>query len=165
MILTRTRWGLYTVSVGGNLLGAREAGIKVNRIKYGNFMICAGMLGALVGRRSSNFKNNIIDPSAGQLTLMFYALAAAVIGGTAMLGGSGTIIGALLGMIVLGILHDGFNRARHQLEQVPDHPRRRHPARHDRQRLPRPAAERGQAAMIVTPSTEAASEHTGTGDG
>src|SRR6266568_1867172 len=33
VILTRTRWGLYTVSVGGNVLGAREAGIRVNRIK------------------------------------------------------------------------------------------------------------------------------------
>ncbi len=40
VLLRRTRWGLYTVSVGGNLLGAREAGIKVNRIKIGNFMMC-----------------------------------------------------------------------------------------------------------------------------
>jgi simple sugar transport system permease protein len=39
---------------------------------------------------------------------MFYAVTAAVIGGTAMLGGSGTIIGAFLGAIVLGIMLDGF---------------------------------------------------------
>ena len=39
VVLTRTRWGLYTISAGGNLLGAREAGINVSRIKYGNFMI------------------------------------------------------------------------------------------------------------------------------
>jgi ribose/xylose/arabinose/galactoside ABC-type transport system permease subunit len=45
IVLTRTRWGLHTVSVGGNLLGAREAGINVNRIKYGNFML-TGLLGA-----------------------------------------------------------------------------------------------------------------------
>jgi len=40
---------------------------------------------------------------------MFAAVAAAVIGGTALAGGSGTIVGALLGAVVLGILRDGFN--------------------------------------------------------
>ena len=107
MILTNTRWGLYTVSVGGNLLGAREAGIKVNRIKIGNFMLCSG-LGALAGILEA-FKNNIIDPSAGQLSVVLVAIAGAVIGGTAMSGGSGTMIGMWLGMLVLGILQDGFN--------------------------------------------------------
>ena len=107
VILTRTRWGLYTVSVGGNLLGAREAGIKVNRIKIGNFMMCSG-LGALAGIIEA-FKNNIIDPSAGQLPVLLVALAGAVIGGTSLAGGSGTMIGLWLGMLVLGILQDGFN--------------------------------------------------------
>ena len=107
VILTRTRWGLYTVSVGGNLLGAREAGIKVNGIKIGNFMICAGT-GALAGILEA-FKNNIIDPSAGQLAVVLVALAGAVIGGTSLAGGSGTMIGLWLGMLVLGILQDGFN--------------------------------------------------------
>jgi simple sugar transport system permease protein len=107
VILTRTRWGLYTVSVGGNLLGAREAGIKVNRIKIGNFMITSA-LGALAGILEA-FKNNIIDPSAGQLPVVLVALAGAVIGGTAMLGGVGTMIGMWLGVLVLGELQDGFN--------------------------------------------------------
>jgi simple sugar transport system permease protein len=107
MILTRTRWGLYTVSVGGNVLGAREAGIRVNGIKIGNFMICSA-LGALAGIIEA-FKNNIIDPSAGQLNVLLIALAGVVIGGTAMMGGSGTMIGMWLGMLVLGILQDGFN--------------------------------------------------------
>ncbi|MFY9934954.1 MAG: ABC transporter permease [Streptosporangiaceae bacterium] len=107
VILRRTRWGLYTVSVGGNLLGAREAGIKVNRIKIGNFMICSAC-GAFAGILEA-FKNNIIDPSAGQLAVVLVALAGAVIGGTAMLGGVGTMIGMWLGMLVLGLLEDGFN--------------------------------------------------------
>ena len=107
VILTRTRWGLYTVSVGGNMLGASEAGIKVNRIKIGNFMLCSGF-GALAGIIEA-FKNNIIDPSAGQLNVLLIALTGAVIGGTAMMGGSGTMIGMWLGMLVLGILNDGFN--------------------------------------------------------
>src|SRR5262249_16302189 len=52
VVLTRTRWGLYTISAGGNLLGAREAGIKVNWIKIGNFMMTSA-LGALAGIEES----------------------------------------------------------------------------------------------------------------
>jgi simple sugar transport system permease protein len=107
ILLTRTRWGLYTVSVGGNLLGARESGIKVNRIKIGNFMMCSS-LGALAGILEA-FKNDIIDPSAGQLAVVLVGIAGAVIGGTAMLGGVGTMIGMWFGVLVLGELQDGFN--------------------------------------------------------
>jgi simple sugar transport system permease protein len=106
MVLTDTRWGLHTISVGGNMLGAREAGISVARIKYGNFMI-TGLLGALVGLQVA-FYDNTIDPSAGGYTYMFYAIAAAVLGGTAMLGGAGTIIGGFLGALLLAIFTDGF---------------------------------------------------------
>jgi simple sugar transport system permease protein len=106
VILTRTRWGLHTVAVGGNLLGAQEAGIKVKRIKYGNFMVTA-LLGAFVGLQVA-FQTSTIDPTAGGYTPMFYAVTAAVIGGTAMLGGVGTILGAFLGAIVLATLTDGF---------------------------------------------------------
>jgi simple sugar transport system permease protein len=107
VVLTRTRWGLYTISAGGNLLGARESGINVGRIKYGNFMI-TGFMGALVGLQTAFYTNNV-DPNAGGYTPMFYAVIAAVIGGTAMLGGSGTIFGAFLGAIVLATLTDGFD--------------------------------------------------------
>jgi simple sugar transport system permease protein len=106
IVLTRTRWGLHTVSVGGNLLGAREAGIHVKTIKYGNFML-TGLFGALVGIQNA-FVTNSIDPTAGGYLPMFYAVTAAVIGGTAMLGGTGTIIGAFLGALVIGMLTDGF---------------------------------------------------------
>ena len=106
VVLTRTRWGLHTVAVGGNLLGAQEAGIKVKRIKYGNFMITA-LLGAFVGLQVA-FQTNTIDPTAGGYTPMFYAVTAAVIGGTAMLGGVGTILGAFLGAFVLATRTDGF---------------------------------------------------------
>ena len=107
VLLTRTRWGLYTVAVGGNLLGARESGIKANRIKIGNFMMCSS-LAAFAGILEA-FKNDIIDPSAGQLVVLLYALAGVVIGGTAMQGGVGTMIGLWIGMLVLGELQDGFN--------------------------------------------------------
>jgi simple sugar transport system permease protein len=109
VVLVRTRWGLYTVAAGSNLLGAREAGINVGRIKYGNFMI-TGFMGALVGIQTAFYTNNV-DPSAGGYAPMFSAVIAAVIGGTAMLGGSGTILGAFLGAVVLATLTDGFTIA------------------------------------------------------
>jgi simple sugar transport system permease protein len=107
VVLSRTRWGLHTVAVGGNILGASEAGISVPRIKYGNFMI-TGFMGALVGLMVT-FQTSSIDPSNAGYQTMFYAIAGAVIGGTALAGGSGTIIGAFLGTLMLSILQDGFN--------------------------------------------------------
>jgi len=107
VVLSRTRWGLHTVAVGGNILGASEAGISVPRIKYGNFMI-TGFMGALVGLMVT-FQTSSIDPSNAGFQTMFYAIAGAVIGGTALAGGSGTIIGAFLGALMLSILQDGFN--------------------------------------------------------
>ena len=107
MVLSYTRWGLHTVAVGGNILGASEAGISIPKIKYGNFMI-TGFMGALIGLMIT-FQTNSIDPSNASYTPMFYAIAGAVIGGTALAGGSGTIIGAFLGTLVLAILFDGFN--------------------------------------------------------
>jgi simple sugar transport system permease protein len=108
VVLTRTRWGLHTISVGGNLLGATEAGIKATRIKIGNFMITS-VLGAFAGIMEA-FRVNTIDPNLGGGTgVTFTAISAAVIGGTALAGGSGTVIGAFLGAVVLAELQNGFN--------------------------------------------------------
>jgi simple sugar transport system permease protein len=107
LVLIRTRWGLHTVAVGGNLLGASEAGIKVARIKIGNFMV-TGALAAFAGILEA-FRTSTIDPSSGGTGAMFTAVSAAVIGGTALAGGSGTVIGSLLGALVLAELQNGFN--------------------------------------------------------
>jgi simple sugar transport system permease protein len=108
VLLRRTRWGLHTIAVGGNQLGSAEAGVNVARIKYGNFMITA-VLGGFVGIQIA-FQTNVIDTFSGGAAYqpMFYAVAAAVLGGTSMLGGSGTMIGAFLGAAVLTVLQDGF---------------------------------------------------------
>lgn len=106
IVLTNTRWGIYTFATGGNQLGAREAGVPTGRIKIGNFMICsalAGFAGILEGYRISSF-----DPLSGGFNTMFFGIAAAVIGGTALAGGSGTIIGAFFGALFIGVLRDGF---------------------------------------------------------
>lgn len=106
IVLRHTRWGLHTIAAGANPIGAKEAGIRVNRLKIGNFAVMgvlAGLTGILEGFRISSF-----DPQAGGNQIMFLAVAAGVIGGTPLAGGSGTIIGGLIGATVLGVLSDGF---------------------------------------------------------
>lgn len=106
ILLTRTRWGLHTVATGGNLLGASESGVNVRKVKVGNFVLCS-TLGALAGILES-VRIDTIQALQGGTPLMFYAVAAAVIGGTSLFGGSGTIIGAALGVGVLAVLNLGF---------------------------------------------------------
>lgn len=106
VLLSRTRWGLHTYATGGNPLGSREAGVKVARIKIGNFMLCA-VLAGLVGIIEA-VRINSIDPLAGGPNIVLLSIAAAVIGGTALLGGVGTATGAFLGALVLSLLQNGF---------------------------------------------------------
>jgi simple sugar transport system permease protein len=108
VLLTRTPWGLHTIAVGGNPLGATESGIRAGRIKIGNFMMVS-TLGGFAGILDA-FRIDTIDPNlGGGFGIMFTAVSAAVIGGTALAGGSGTVIGAALGALVLAELQDGMN--------------------------------------------------------
>ncbi len=106
LVLSRTRWGLHTYATGGNPLGSREAGVSIARIKIGNFILC-GVLGGFVGIIEA-FRINSIDPLVGGPDIVLLCIAAAVIGGTALLGGVGTVTGAFLGALVLVILRNGF---------------------------------------------------------
>lgn len=107
IVLSATRFGVYTQATGGNPVAAAESGIKVNRVKIACFALTstfAGLGGILQGIRVGS-----IDPTNGGFDAMFFAVAAAVVGGTALLGGSGTVIGAFLGALLLGMVKIGFN--------------------------------------------------------
>src|SRR6188472_539866 len=107
VVLSFTRWGLYTVAVGGNRLGASEAGIKVRLVIMRNFIVCslcAGFVGVLEAVRTSSVQP---DP-AGANEVLFDGISAAVIGGTLLAGGSGTVVGALIGALFLVLLRDGL---------------------------------------------------------
>ncbi|MDE2514702.1 MAG: ABC transporter permease [Rhodospirillales bacterium] len=106
VVLRHTRWGLHTIATGGGAIAAAEAGININRIKIGNFMLTS-TLGGFCGILEA-FRIGSTDPLAGGSNIMFLGVASGVIGGTAIAGGAGTIIGGLVGGIVLGILQDGF---------------------------------------------------------
>jgi simple sugar transport system permease protein len=107
VLLRLTRWGMYTVAVGGNKHGAAEAGINVRLTVIRNFIMCsifAGFVGILEATRATS----VTPDTAGASETMFRAVSAAVIGGTLLAGGEGTAIGALIGAIFLGVLRDGL---------------------------------------------------------
>jgi simple sugar transport system permease protein len=107
LLLSFTRWGVYTVAVGSNRLGAAEAGIKTRQVMVRNFVLCAG-LAAFVGILEAVRVTTATPDPSGSNDILFQAISAAVIGGTLLQGGSGTVVGALIGAIFLGILHDGL---------------------------------------------------------
>ena len=107
VLFHRTRFGLHIVATGGNQLGAAEAGVAVRRVKVWTFVLCS-VISAFAGIIDA-VRITTLDPGNDGTTEMFYAIAAAVIGGTALTGGRGTVIGAGIGAIVLGILYDGLN--------------------------------------------------------
>jgi simple sugar transport system permease protein len=107
VVLTFTRWGLYTVAIGSNKLGAGEAGVSVKAIMIRNYTLCAltaGLVGVFEAVRAATVQP---DP-AGANEILFLAVAAGVIGGTLLTGGSGTVVGALIGALFLGVLKDGL---------------------------------------------------------
>lgn len=104
--LVKSRWGLHTIATGGNPIGAAEVGIHTRRIKVGNFILCS-VLGGFAGLLDA-FRIGSIDPLAGGTEIMFAAIASAVIGGTLLAGGVGTVVGAFFGALVLGVLKNGF---------------------------------------------------------
>jgi len=106
LVLSRTVFGLHVISTGSNLLAAREIGVRTDRIKISTFMI-AGGLAALTGVITTTISGSAA-PDAGGSLLTLYAIAAAVIGGTALTGGSGTVIGALIGAFVIACLNNGL---------------------------------------------------------
>lgn len=106
LVLSRTVFGLHVISTGSNLLAAREIGVRTDRIKIAAFMICGG-LAALTGLITATVTGSAAPDTGGSL-LTLLAISAAVIGGTSLTGGSGTVIGALIGAFVIACLNNGL---------------------------------------------------------
>ncbi len=106
VVLTRTRFGVRIVATGGNLVGAAEAGVPVRRVKVWCFVLCSFIAG-LVGIVDA-VKYGSLDPGNFGVDYILYAVGACVIGGTALTGGRGTVIGAFIGAILIGVLEDGL---------------------------------------------------------
>ena len=107
ILMSRTRYGAQLYAIGGNPEAARLAGIDVRKAIFINFVI-AGLAYGITGILLTARVSGSIPGSAG-LFLELDAIAAAIIGGTALAGGSGTIFGALLGATLMGSLNNGLS--------------------------------------------------------
>ena len=103
LFLRYHRTGRAIYAIGGNLEAARAAGIKVDRIRIAVFTV-AGMLAALAGLMIAG---QVVAVTANQgNNLIFTVFAAAVIGGIALEGGRGRMIGAFTGVVLLGLVNN-----------------------------------------------------------
>jgi len=103
LFLRYHRVGRAIYAIGGNAEAARAAGIKVDRIRIGVFCV-AGVLAAVGGLMTAG---QVLTVTANQgNNLIFTVFAAAVIGGIALEGGRGRIVGAFTGVVLLGMVND-----------------------------------------------------------
>lgn len=105
ILLKRTSFGWHVFSIGGNEKAAKLSGVKVNKIKILVYMI-SGICAAVVGIIASS-QLAASHPATGESWEM-NAIAAAVLGGTSMAGGVGTIGGTIVGAFVIGVINDGM---------------------------------------------------------
>lgn len=106
ILLTRTRMGMYIYALGNNPVAARYTGIATG--KYITFVyVLAGALAALAGMILVA-RLDSAQPTAG-LSYEFDAIAAVVVGGTSFAGGEGSLMGTLLGVLVISVLSNGLN--------------------------------------------------------
>ena len=106
-VTTRTRWGRHVFAVGGNAEAARRAGIAVDRVRVLVFTLSATL--AACGGILAASRLLAVNQSSGSGDVVLNAIAAAVIGGTSLFGGRGTIWSALLGALVIGSISNGMD--------------------------------------------------------
>jgi D-xylose transport system permease protein len=102
---TRTRYGTHLYAVGGNREAAQRAGIPVSRMIIYSFLVL-GACGAIAGIVDASRLLGV-SVSSGSGPLMLNAIAAAVVGGTSLFGGRGTVWAALIGALVIGSINNG----------------------------------------------------------
>ncbi|BAB06040.1 ABC transporter permease [Halalkalibacterium halodurans] len=106
VLLNKTKYGKYIYAIGGNEQAAITAGINVSRVKmfvYSYAGLLAGIAGIILTSRISSGQ-----PQAG---VMFEldAIASAVIGGTSLFGGIGTVGGTIIGALIIGVMNNGLD--------------------------------------------------------
>jgi fructose transport system permease protein len=104
--LSQTAWGRHVYAVGDSPEAARLTGINVNRVLFSVYALAGLTYGIaallLVGR------TELGDPNAGQTTENLDAITAVVLGGTSLFGGRGTVIGTLIGAVIVGVFRNGL---------------------------------------------------------
>ncbi|MBX7265807.1 hypothetical protein KIF24_07045 [Micromonospora sp. Llam7] len=104
-VTTQTRYGIHLYAVGGDREAAQRAGIPVRRMVLYSFLVlgvCAAVAGMVDASRQLG-----VSVTSGSGPLMLNAIAAAVVGGTSLFGGRGSIWSAFLGALVIGSISNG----------------------------------------------------------
>jgi len=105
-ILNQTRYGRYLYALGGNEDSARLSGINTDKIKTLVYVICgaaAALSGIIVTSRIGS-----ASPNAG-VGFELDAISAVVLGGTSLSGGEGSVVGTIIGALIIGVLNNGLN--------------------------------------------------------
>jgi ribose transport system permease protein len=107
VVLTHTRYGRYVLAVGSSEQVARYSAIRVRLVRFGTYVIT----GFTVGVTAVMFGSRLNAVSSSNMGLYYEmdAIAAVVIGGTSMAGGAGTVLGTVLGALILGIINNMLN--------------------------------------------------------
>ena len=102
----RTAFGRHVYAVGGHAEAARRAGIKVQSVRVGVFML-SGLMSAVGGIVLASRLQDVVGTQGGG-QLLLYAIAAAVVGGTSLYGGRGRVANAVLGGLVVAAIDNGM---------------------------------------------------------
>ncbi|XVH33432.1 ABC transporter permease (plasmid) [Haloferacaceae archaeon DSL9] len=105
-VLSYTRFGLYVYAVGGNREATELVGINVKRVRMGVLVISASF--TVIAAILMMGRVNYADPTMGA-GLLLPPIAAVILGGANLFGGSGNMLGTLIGVLILGVLTNGLN--------------------------------------------------------
>jgi len=104
VVLNQTPFGRYLCAVGSNERVARYSAIRVNWIRFSTYAIVGAAVG--VAAFLSAARMSSMSSSGGGLNCELDAIAAVIIGGTSLAGGRGSIVGTLIGVVILGIVNN-----------------------------------------------------------
>jgi len=109
VFMTRTKLGRYIYAVGGNEEAARLSGVPVRGVTV--FVYVVSSVAAGIGGCIQASQLNAGTPNCGQMYEL-YVIAAVVVGGTSLAGGSGKILGTLIGAFIISVIENGMNLMR-----------------------------------------------------
>jgi ribose transport system permease protein len=105
LVLSRTVFGRYLVAIGTNEEAVRLSGIDPRPYKLAVFVLSCGLAAAAAVIRTAQM--SAADPNTG-ISFELEVIAAAVIGGTSLMGGRGSVVGSFLGVLILAVLRNGL---------------------------------------------------------
>jgi ribose/xylose/arabinose/galactoside ABC-type transport system permease subunit len=106
-LMRRTSFGRYVVAVGGNEAAARLVGVKIHRVRVAVYAM-SGLFAALAGLIETA-RLGASDAAKVGLNIELDAIAAVVVGGTPLTGGRATVVGTLIGALIMQVITTSFN--------------------------------------------------------